>query len=636
MAIVFPLVLYPLLIIGLIQATVVEESRAQKVKPLVAIAGGEYAKDLVARFKADDHIRVTTFDGEHLSDKAVGVAIPEDFDKDVRQGATAKMKIIYDSANDASANAVSRIGTIIDSYSADVLDKRLEGEGLTQEFVSPVKYDEVDVATPRQRGVFKLGKILAFLLVTFCMMGALYPALDTVAGEKERGTLETLLSIPATRLEILGGKYVAVFGMSVASVAANFISLTVTMALVNNLMKSAVSGELPIDFRVPTEAILYIVPALLPLAAFFSAVSLGVATFARSTREGQYYLAPLYAAALPLTSVALVSSINLNYLTAIVPVTGMSLFLKDGLLGTLSLGPTICAIGFTCLYAALALMWAAKVFSREEVLFGAPLAEGEASIEARGTPKPSHAVLVWVVTLILFFYFAPTVGKKLGVLSVPTTLIVYLGFILAPAVIFAAMQRLDFRKLFPLAALDKRRMASILLLVPAALALSIVANVAQRLVLSAPPDLAKAVARENISVLTLFVTIGLIGPVVEELFYRGFIFKTLAARMSPVWAVLISSGLFALAHLNAYETLQLFVLGLVLATTMRATGSLAAPILVHIVNNTLVVYLMVYHPTAGASWSTAANVAAFAGLLVAGVALTWAGWRVARGAGNRD
>jgi len=629
MAIVFPLILYPLLIIGLIQGTVVEESRAQKAQPLVAVNGRGHAKELAKALYADKHIRVTEFDGTQLPEGAVlGVIIPKGFDDAVARGETAAVKILYDSADQASLSSLDKVSDVIDSYGRDVLAERLFSKGLPASFVNPVKSDQVDTATPRKRGVFKLGKILAFLLVTFCMMGALYPALDTVAGEKERGTLETLLSIPATRLEILSGKYVAVFAMSVASVVSNFVSLSVTMLMVNNLMRSAVRTDMAIDFRVPTDAIFYIVPALLPLAAFFSAVSLGIAAFARSTREGQYYLAPLYVAALPLTSVALVSSVNLTYLTAIVPITSISLFLKDGLLGTLSFGPTVVALATTCIYAALALKWAASVFGREEVLFGAPTLEGEAR-GVRGVPTPGRALMVWAVTLILFFYMGTPLAARWGIFSVQTSFVINAGFIVGPALILAVIERLRLREVFPLAMPNPRQAATLALFIPAAIALSIAANVIQRLVIKSDTLLGSPVLSQSGSFGVLAVSLALLPAICEELFYRGFLFKAFSARMAPVWAVILSALVFTTAHLNVFEVLPLLALGIVLALAMRATGTLLVPMAIHFANNFLFIYLAWYHPKMSFDWGFAASAAALAGSIIVGVGLTWAGVRVA-------
>jgi sodium transport system permease protein len=468
--------------------------------------------------------------------------------------------------------------------------------------------------------------MVAFLLVIFCMMGALYPALDTVSGEKERGTLETLLSIPASRLEIMSGKYAAVFAMSLASVAANFLSLSITMLLVTELLEGAAStAGMSIDFSIPPAAVMLLVPALVPLAAFFSAISLGIAAFARSTREGQYYLGPLYAVALPLTAAAIVPGMQLTYLTALVPIMSISLFLKDGFLGTLPVMPAILAVVAQCAYAFAALKWAVAVFSREEVLFASPSAEGEETLATRGYARPTQIFVTWAVSAILFFYVGGLLQQRTGALSVVTGVMAYGGFVLGPLVVLFFVGGLDARKILPLGALDGRALAAGALFIPAAMLVNVAANAVQYSIL-APPEAAANMFRmhQSASYAALFVSVVLLPAVCEEVFYRGMVFNSLAARMSAGWAVILSSALFAMAHFSPYEAAPLFALGVVLALAMRSSGTLLLPIIIHFANNgvTITVARMGYNPEIGWLGAAAAG--------VAGVALAAAGVRILR------
>ncbi|MHC4713252.1 MAG: ABC transporter permease subunit, partial [Planctomycetota bacterium] len=337
MAVVFPVILYPLLIIGVVQATVVREARTAKRTLVVAVSGAENAPGTVGEIAKEEDLEVVDYvkgvGRFGHKDALVTVVFPPDFRDQLSQNLTARIALFHDGTDPASEKAMAKVIDVLDGVTVYIRDRRLEERNLSREFAQPIAVDRIDVATARQRGAFQITQILAFLLVVLCMMGALYPALDAVAGEKERGTLETLLSIPATRLEILAGKYAAVFAMSVTSVVSNLISLSATLFMVNYLLKLQPQQGAPVDFSVSLSASLIFIPALLPLAAFFSAVTLGVASFARSTREGQYYLGPLYALVLPLTALALSPTVRLTWFTAFVPVLSMALFLKAGLLG---------------------------------------------------------------------------------------------------------------------------------------------------------------------------------------------------------------------------------------------------------------------------------------------------------------
>ncbi len=640
MAIVFPLILYPLLIIGLVQGTLTQESRSRATKKVVAISGGENAPDLVKDIEASESLKVVPFSGKMADVPKVGASaaliIPKDFMETIDAGETAKVTLVYDSADQASQNAVGKLSDAVLQYARGVLSARLAYEGIESEYITPVDINRRDIATPRKRGAFRLGKMLAFLLVILCLTGALYPALDAISGEKERGTLETLLSIPATRLEILGGKYAAVFSMSVASVVSNFLSLSATMFMVNYLMKSASGGKSPIDFSVPMAAFVLFIPALLPLAALFSAVSLSVAAFARSVREGQYYLAPLYAVVLPLTALAVLPEMRLTYRTALVPVLSMALFLKDGLLETLSTGPALVAVASTCVYAAVALKWAAAVFSREEVLFASPAAEAVPPA-AVGLAKPSHALFVWAVTVILFFFFGLTLKEKYGLGRPLMVLMIYIGFVVVPVLAYCAYKRLDWHKVFPFERIGPRRAASIALFVPAAILLGMAAHALQSSLLAPPPEMMKTVVGRTVSFYALILSIAFVPAVCEELLYRGFLYQSFAARWRPIWAVVASAALFSIAHLNIYQVLPLFVLGVLLALVARFSGGLLAAMLVHFCNNSFAIVMEAYKEkiafltkALNGPWAVVAVISmALVGLVLAAAAVRVAQKRVA-------
>lgn len=647
MAVVFPLVLYPLLIIGLIQAAFVQEKRAEKTIAHVGLTGGEFAPGLRNSLAEAEGLEVIddpgTVEGRLRSRPDVSIAVPFDFKATIAEGKTATIILTYDSADEGSIGASERVIGVVNKFARYILVTRLEDNGLDEDFVNPVQINRKDIATPRKRGAFQIGKILAFLLVILCMMGALYPALDAVAGEKERGTLETLLSIPATRLEILAGKYIGVFGMSVTSVVANFVSLSVTMLMVNNLIESTANGEMTIDFSVPMRAFLIFIPALLPLAALFSAVSLGVASFARSTREGQYYLGPLYAAVLPLTAVSVVPGVRLSYLTSFVPVLSMALFLKEGLLETLEAGPAVVAVGSTCVYAVIALKWAAGVFSREDVLFSSPSAEGTARVGG-GAAQPAHALFVWAVSVILFFF----VGSRLqllqledGIGMLPVTLVIQVCFIVGPALVYALLWRLDWRKVFCLGRLDGRRGVSVALYVPAAVLLGVGAKAVQEYFIEAPTTSTEAAgaAFQQTSFYAFFIAVAVLPAVCEELLYRGFIYRSLAGRVKPVWAIALTAMLFSLAHLNFYEVLPLFVLGVVLVLAARSTGGLIGAMVVHFCHNSFSLVVLLEQERLAFleryfegpyAW------AVIAGLLVTGGGMLFAAVRLSPGRGESN
>ncbi len=209
-----------------------------------------------------------------------------------------------------------------------------------------------------------LVRIFPFMLVMWSLAGALYPAVDLCAGEKERGTMETLLITPAGREEIVLGKFLTIWVFSAASALLNLFSMGITTW---QFGAQFTQGALPIG------ALLWSVVLSLPLSALFSAICLAIGAYARSSKEGQYYLMPLFLLTMPLIFLTLAPGVELNPFYSLIPVTGVALLMQRLMTATsvaqvpwLYFVPVLAPIA---LYSCLALKWAIMQFQREEVLF---------------------------------------------------------------------------------------------------------------------------------------------------------------------------------------------------------------------------------------------------------------------------
>src|SRR5262249_27845143 len=161
-------------------------------------------------------------------------------------------------------------------------------------FTAPVQVKSVDVATVAESGGSVWARLFPFLLVMMSLTGAFYPAVDLCAGEKERGTMETLLITPASRAEIVLGKFLTVMLASIGTALLNLASMGLTgwqMAHQIGSFARSSGGAAVIQPPSPVSAF-WMVLILVPLSAFFSAVCLALAILARSMKEGQYYMTP--------------------------------------------------------------------------------------------------------------------------------------------------------------------------------------------------------------------------------------------------------------------------------------------------------------------------------------------------------
>lgn len=270
--------------------------------------------------------------------------------------------------DDKSKMAAKRLVTLMNEWQGLLREQRFVKSGLAKEFDKVFTLDDpiskkpaAKKAADELRDTFV--RTFPFILIMFLVSGAIQPAVDTTAGERERGTMETLLISPASRREIVVGKWAATTLFGFASVIWNVVWLA-GAAFVMQLVLGSPIVNLP--------GLLGCVVLGLPLAMLFAAFAITLGVFAKSTKEGQYYLIPLMLATMPLAFWSMIPGNELTPGTAVVPVTGAMLF-QQKLLSTSGepvpweLAPVV--LGSLAVMIALSLWTAIRQFNRESVLF---------------------------------------------------------------------------------------------------------------------------------------------------------------------------------------------------------------------------------------------------------------------------
>jgi sodium transport system permease protein len=306
-----------------------------------------------------------------LADRRVDVilVVPPDLMDQLARGGKATVKLQGREGDETSKLAARRLNAALKLWQQRLKEARFVQKGLPPDFDEAIEVEdetagktEVDKAAAGLRDA--LSKVFPFILVMWTLAGALHPAIDLCAGEKERGTMETLLISPTSRGEIVAGKFLATWVFSAGTALWNLAFMGGGAWLLG----------LVLPFPVLRLAGLgWCAFMVLPLAALFSAVSLGLGVYARSTKEGQYYLMPVFFVTLPLILLSLAPGIELTVGYSLVPVTGLSLLLQK-LLSVAPQSPYLWAyfvpvFGSQAACLALALWWAVRQFHREDVLF---------------------------------------------------------------------------------------------------------------------------------------------------------------------------------------------------------------------------------------------------------------------------
>jgi sodium transport system permease protein len=373
--IVVPVLAIPLLMFGGGALTIKTVTKAREEIPSVMIIGGENSPKVLAALRAAPNLKIVpaTMDfTNQIVEKRVRAAakLPADFDAVVARGEKAGVGI-YEYAGEMKSDfAAERLDTFFRNLRDATVRERLESRGVPVEVLKPFTVQRQNVAPPAKVTGSLLGGMLPYFIIILCLTGAMYPALDLTAGEKERGTMETLLCSPVGRTELVLGKFLMVLTASVATVVLSLLSLGATFLVAKRLLAHSVPREaLQIVATIDIGGVAGVFLMLLPVAVMFSAALLMVGLFSRSFREAQSYAGPLMIVAIVPTITALLPGVDLNASLAVVPLVNVCLVCKEMMAGAWHWNYILLIFGSACIYAAAALAATVWMFHREEVLF---------------------------------------------------------------------------------------------------------------------------------------------------------------------------------------------------------------------------------------------------------------------------
>jgi sodium transport system permease protein len=460
--------------------------------------------------------------------------------------------------------------------------------------VRPFDLENVDLSEKTSlHGAGVWSSLLPVLLLLWALTGAFYPSIDLCAGEKERGTLETLLSSPAQRTEIVLGKLLTIMLVSITTSALNLVSVSMTGCMVLRMAGNFVSP--------PLWAVVWLPLALLPMSALFSALCLALAAFARSTREGQYYLMPLLLVVMPLAMLPMSGGVELNVGNALLPVAGVALLLKTLLEGSymqaLPYIPIVLAVTFASCW--LSVRWAVEQFTSESVLFR----EGERfqpglwlrhlMRDRQPIPSPAEGLVCAVTILLLSFVLTSAISPPPDLAGfIRVALVTQLAVILTPVLLMSVVLTSSPRKtlLLRLPKLSVFVSAGILAVVlhPFVVLFSNFVNQ----VYPIPPDV-ESVMQEFMKLLggaptwELLLVVAAAPALCEELAFRGFILSGFRSTGNKARAIVLSALFFGLSHAFLQQSIITFVVGLVLAYLAVQSESILPGMLFHFTHNAL-------------------------------------------------
>jgi sodium transport system permease protein len=233
--------------------------------------------------------------------------------------------------------------------------------------LKPVELTRVNTAEQRENIGESMGAILAYALVLLCLSGAMYPAVDMGAGEKERGTLETLLICPVSRTAIVLGKFLTVLTTALMTALITVVSLGVWGAIISAFADLSKVSEALASITILDLVLMF--SLLLPTAAIFAALLLAISIYARTFKEAQNYMSPLTILVIVPLMIAMAPGMELDVTTALIPLTNIALAIKELLKGTADYGLLALIFASTSVLAAALIAFCVHWFQQEKVLF---------------------------------------------------------------------------------------------------------------------------------------------------------------------------------------------------------------------------------------------------------------------------
>ncbi len=439
-------------------------------------------------------------------------------------------------------------------------------------------------------------RLLPPMLVLLVMSGGLYIALDLFAGEKERGTLETLLSTAAPRREILGAKFAVVLMLTVMVSQLAVGSLWAAGAL--GIIDPAEAGATGLGLR-PLTAVMAGV-LLIPLALELAAVMVMAALAAPNFRAGQALAFPLTLLVLAPAGVAVLPDVQLSPLLIITPITGCCLALRDALAGTLGARAALAVTAAAAVHAALLMTAAARLMNRESLLFGVRR-------PPRQRPLLAAAGVFGLALLLMLHLGTSAQSQHLIGGMVFTQVVLLAGLALGAAWWLGVPLRSTLQ-------IRRPRAVDLGLAMVAGLTAPAVGQLVLHLqtpLIPMPTAFLEGFSAElDVGLPAALLVLSLLPALCEELLFRGTL-QGLLRRALPAWAIcLVSGAAFGLFHLHLIRVLPTGALGVLLAAAALRGRSLWIAVVVHFLNNATVFVL------ADRGWEGEASLPALAGAAV--------------------
>ena len=370
--VVIPILITPLLIIGSIKFQEYQNKKSEeKILKIAYINESEdsLTKELLSdqkRVKIIEGVKIDSIESYIKSDSLQGgLYLGKGFLKKIKTNSSGDVKIYYKSS-DLMSKSKKRIQAALDIYKEKIIAERLKQLNVDGQILEPITITNIDMATAKETMGKAIGGFIPYVLVMFIFLGAMYPAIDLGAGEKERGSLETLLSSPATKFEITMGKLLVVSLTGIVSGLVSVLGISSSLFFID---KIPVQIQETILELINPFMIFSIIILMIPIAIFFASMLLSISFYARSFKEAQSLMGPLNMVIIVPLFLSLGPGMEMDHATALMPLINVGLLTKEILAGSVELIYFIETLFSLLFCAAIGIWFSVFWFKKENTIF---------------------------------------------------------------------------------------------------------------------------------------------------------------------------------------------------------------------------------------------------------------------------
>jgi len=370
--IVVPLLLIPILLSLSTQMFIKQEIEAREKTLKIGLVDAGNAGEFRNLLLADEKIQLiedlTPVQARSLvesDDLDIYFEVSRDFDRRISGMQPGRITMYYKAAGDRSIEK-RRAMAFVDNFEQKLMSDRLRELGIDETAMKTIDFHEQNLATVQEQMAEAIGGLLPYLFIIFCFLGSMYPAMDLAAGEKERGTLETLLTSPAGRFEILLGKFLVVVLTGMLTAIIGIIGLYIGFSQIPEIPDQMLKTIL---LLLEPGYIIMMLSLLLPLTIFFAALLLSLSIFAKSYKEAQSIISPMFIVVIVPAFLGLLPGVELNTVTAMIPVLNVSLATKAIIAGTITTFDLSVIYVSLVAIAGISLFVCARIFDHEGTIF---------------------------------------------------------------------------------------------------------------------------------------------------------------------------------------------------------------------------------------------------------------------------